>query len=45
MKNAVFSFVTSRDSCKIGHSEERIASIITVTRIAELGKALAAASN
>jgi hypothetical protein len=45
MKNAVFWDVTLCDSCKTEVSEERIASIIRVTGIGELGTTLAVTSN
>jgi hypothetical protein len=38
MKNAIFWDVTPRGSCKNNDSEERIVSIIMVTRIGELVK-------
>jgi hypothetical protein len=45
MKNAVLCDVTPCDSVKIDVSEERIASIIRVARIGELGIKLAVTSN
>jgi hypothetical protein len=45
MKNAAFWDVTLYDCCKTDVSEERIASIIRVTRFSELGKTLAVTSN
>jgi hypothetical protein len=45
MKNVVFWDVTPSDSCYIRVSEERIASIMRVTRIGELGVMLAVTSN
>jgi hypothetical protein len=41
MKNPVFWIITPCGSCKNDDSEERIASIIRVTRIGELGTTLA----
>jgi hypothetical protein len=45
MKNAVFWDITPCGSCKDRHFEERIASIIKVTKIGELGTTLAVNSN
>jgi hypothetical protein len=45
IKNTVFWDVSSVDLVRNDVSEERIASIIRVTRISELGKHLAATSN
>jgi hypothetical protein len=45
MKNAKFWDVTPYGSCENDVSEERIASFIRVTRIDELGIALAVTSN
>jgi hypothetical protein len=45
IKNAVFWDVTQRGSLRTDVSEERSASIIIVTRISELGIAVAVASN
>jgi hypothetical protein len=45
MKNAIFWDVLPYDSCKNRLSEERIAAIIRIGRISELGTTLAVISN
>jgi hypothetical protein len=45
MKNAVFWDVTQCGSCKTDVSEERIASIICVTRVGEIRTTVAVTSN
>jgi hypothetical protein len=45
MKNAVFWDVATCGSCEIRHFGQRVASIISVDRINELGTTLAVTSN